>query len=207
MTKEKSNKATYHHGDLRKTLLDDAALLLREHGEAGLSMRNLADRAGVSRTAAYHHFQGKNDLLCAIAEEGFRRYREVIYPEGLWDEPPVDQLKIQQFISNYIDFAINNSEYYDLMFGGNLWKSEQVTKTLTEEAHGAFRAYTEGIRSWQNIGAISEKVDALRYAQVSWSTMHGMSRLLIDGIYLNNDSRKAMCEAAAGILWRELNPT
>ena len=51
-----TTKANYHHGDLRRTLLDQAALLLREEGEQGLSMRRLAARAGVSRTAPYHHF-------------------------------------------------------------------------------------------------------------------------------------------------------
>ena len=59
--------------------------------------------------------------------------------------------------------------------------------------------------AWQESGQISKNLDPLRYAQVSWSTLHGMSRLLIDGIYVDNQSRNAMCQAAADMLWRELN--
>ncbi|MGB1907401.1 MAG: TetR/AcrR family transcriptional regulator, partial [Spongiibacter sp.] len=51
---------SYHHGDLRSELLDAAARLLREEGEAGLSMRRLAQELGVSRTAPYHHFADKH---------------------------------------------------------------------------------------------------------------------------------------------------
>ena len=82
----KPDRKAYHHGDLRKALLDDAVKLLREEGEAGLSMRNLAARAGVSRTAAYHHFEGKHALLCAVAEEGFKRFGKVFYPPEMEGE-------------------------------------------------------------------------------------------------------------------------
>jgi AcrR family transcriptional regulator len=201
----KPDRKAYHHGDLRKALLDDAVKLLREKGEAGLSMRNLAARAGVSRTAAYHHFEGKHALLCAVAEEGFKRFGKVFYPPEMEGDDSLNEQRIQRFVQDYIKFATGNSEYYDLMFGSQLWKTEKLTETLTQEAYRTFRGYVDGIRGWQESGQISKKLDPLRYAQVSWSTLHGMSRLLIDGIYVDNQSRNAMCQAAADMLWRELN--
>ena len=201
----KPDRKAYHHGDLRKALLDDAVKLLREEGEAGLSMRNLAARAGVSRTAAYHHFEGKHALLCAVAEEGFKRFGKVFYPPEMEGDDTLNEQRIQRFVQDYIKFATGNSEYYDLMFGSQLWKTEKLTETLTQEAYRTFRGYVDGIRGWQESGQISKKLDPLRYAQVSWSTLHGMSRLLIDGIYVDNQSRNAMCQAAADMLWRELN--
>ena len=65
------HKESYHHGDLRTTLLATAASMISEAGIEGLSLRKLAERIGVSRTAAYHHFKDKNDLLSAIARQGF----------------------------------------------------------------------------------------------------------------------------------------
>ena len=194
-------KKAYHHGNLRQVLLDGAAKLLREEGEAGLSMRKLAARTGVSRTAAYHHFKDKHDLLCATAEEGFRRFRAVFHSPG---QDPVDQQRLQRLVEDYIDFATNQSEYYDLMFGSRLWRSEGLTDTLTEEAHGTFRGYVDGIRRWRGQRGVSSRLDPLRYAQVTWSTLHGMSRLLIDGIYIDDEARKAMCQATAEMFWREL---
>ena len=199
-----TDKKAYHHGDLRKALLDEAARLLREEGEAGLSMRKLAGHAGVSRTAAYHHFKDKQELLCAIAEEGFRRFRAVFHPTDIEPDGKVNEPRIQRFVKDYIDFATGQSEYYDLMFGSNLWKTEGLTATLTAEAHSTVRGYVDGIRQWQKQGSIASSIDPLRYAQVSWSTLHGMSRLLIDGIYVDNQARNAMCRATAEMFWREL---
>lgn len=198
-------KTRYHHGDLRQVLLDAAARLLREAGERGLSMRRLASEVGVSRTAPYHHFRDKQDLLCAIAQEGFRRFREALYPSGIDPERPMTRERVLALVEGYVDFATDSSEYYDLMFGSQLWKTGALTATLTEEAHGAFRAYVDGIRHWRDRGLVPAGLDPLRYAQVSWSTLHGMSRLLIDGIYIDSSAREAMCQAAADMFWRELS--
>ena len=70
-SKKATTKGSYHHGDLRSSLLEAAKAMLSESGIEGLSLRKLADRVGVSRTAPYHHFKDKNELLCAIAQEGF----------------------------------------------------------------------------------------------------------------------------------------
>ena len=196
-----STKQSYHHGDLRQTLLDEAAALLREEGEAGLSMRALAARVGVSRTAPYHHFKDKRDLLCAIAEEGFRRFVGVLTIEG----DTISEARLGRFVRDYLDFVLTNSEYYDLMFGSQLWKSEGVTETLQDEAHGSFRFYVEQVSDWQQRGLIDRNLDVLRYAQVSWGTLHGLSRLLIDGIYLDRESMGPMCDQAASMFWRELS--
>ena len=72
---QSATRPSYHHGDLRQVLLRSAKQLIAEAGIENLSLRRLAERAGVSRTAPYHHFSDKNDLLCAIAAAGFRRRR------------------------------------------------------------------------------------------------------------------------------------
>ena len=90
-----------------------------------------AARSGVSRTAPYHHFKDKRELLCGIAEEGFRRFREVLHPPGLDQGREVNERRVQHFVKDYIEFATSQSEYYDLMFGSHLWKTEGLTETLT----------------------------------------------------------------------------
>ncbi|MEX1668889.1 TetR/AcrR family transcriptional regulator [Zhongshania guokunii] len=203
----------YHHGDLRRQLLDAAANIIRDEGEAALSMRKLAQEVGVSRTAPYHHFSDKQALLCAVAEEGFRRFRVHVsfgpqaHSSGETNaalSPVLDEATIRNFIRNYIDFAVNNAEYYRLMFGGHLWKSQQLTASLKDEAHASFKLYVDQVRAWQQFSAKEAAVDALRYAQVSWSTLHGMSCLLIDGIYLDSAAIAAMTDTAARMFWQQL---
>ena len=79
MDKPKSKQRTnYHHGDLRLSLVKAAGELIQEQDVEALSMRKLADHVGVSRTAPYHHFKDKNELLCAIAESGFKLQDEIV---------------------------------------------------------------------------------------------------------------------------------
>ena len=64
----------YHHGDLRRALLDAALEMVAEHGPAALSLREVARRAGVSHAAPTHHFRNKAGLLTAIAADGYRLF-------------------------------------------------------------------------------------------------------------------------------------
>lgn len=198
-------KSSYHHGDLRQVLMDEAAKMIRNEGEQAFSMRKLATQVGVSRTAPYHHFSDKQALLCAIAEEGFRRFQ--LFETTIVQAPKTSLLAfevIEGFVQRYVHFAVENAEYYDLMFGGHLWKDQLLTESLTREAHASFKRYVDGIRQWQEQGAVLPSVDPLRYAQVSWSTLHGMSRLLIDGIYVDQASIEPICQNAARMFWLEL---
>ena len=200
-----TSEKPYHHGDLRRQILDEAARLLREEGEAGLSMRKLAQNLGLSRTAPYHHFADKQALLCGIAEEGFRRLREVVRTPPYIEGAEISEAAVRVFVRRYVQFSIDNAEYYELMFGARLWKSQQLTESLTVEAHNAFKVYIEQIRVWQQ-SIRNPNIDPLRFAQVSWSTLHGMSRLLIDGIYLDATAINVMSDTAAKMFWQQLCP-
>ena len=66
----------YHHGNLRRGLLDEALVTIRTDGVDGLTLREIGARLGVSRTALYRHFADERALLTAVATEGFRMLRE-----------------------------------------------------------------------------------------------------------------------------------
>lgn len=204
-TKKTSPRSrSYHHGDLRPALVEEAARLLGEEGEDALSMRRLAQNLGVSRMAPYHHFPDKHGLMCAVAEEGFRRLLEMIDGDDFLNGRSNTRSGLRAFIDNYIRFSLHNRHYYELMFGARLWKVQQPTEQLREYAHGAFKSYVEKMRRLPLVSAAPG--DALRYAQVSWSTLHGISRVVIDGIYLQSDAVSAMCDAAADMMWRAFQP-
>lgn len=200
--KAETAKTRYHHGDLRSSLLDAAKAMLKEHGIEGLSLRKLADRVGVSRTAPYHHFKDKNELLCAIAEEGFKHWQsdaQLIFAQtGLSTRD-----KYRQFFQGYIGYAADNPEMYDLMFGRTIWKQNSATQGLREAAYPSFQHQVEMTKKWQQQGLMPQGEDTLRLAQVTWSTMHGIARLLIDGIYADRSHIDEMCECAVNLFTRE----
>lgn len=193
-------KKSYHHGDLRVSLQEEAATLIREQGIEGLSMRKLADRVGVSRSAPYHHFSDKQELLCAIAERGFLLQEEALKELQLDDLAPLTE-QVRQFIRHYVSWSVDHPEYYDLMFGREIWRSEPKSESFVQSSHGYFRRYVERVEAWQQEGLLGAEFEALRFAQVSWSTMHGLARLLIDGIYIDRKALDAMCDTAADMFF------
>jgi len=68
----------YHHGNLRVALLDAAIHLIAEVGPAGFNLREVARRAGVSHNAPYRHFRNRDDLMAAVAEQGFRELTQAM---------------------------------------------------------------------------------------------------------------------------------
>ncbi|CAN7403482.1 TetR/AcrR family transcriptional regulator [Phenylobacterium sp. LjRoot225] len=69
----------YHHGDLRRTLVDAARRLVENEGSAAMSLRAVAREAGVSPAAPYHHFKDKGELMGAVASEGWAMLSTVIF--------------------------------------------------------------------------------------------------------------------------------
>lgn len=200
-------KKAYHHGDLKSVLLDETARILREEGEDALSLRRLAANIGVSRTAPYHHFRDKQSLLCAVAEEGFSRFNLTMKTALEKARGKGGQQAMRAYVKAYVNFAMMNSEYYDLMYGGKVWRSDSLTKSLVTSARGTLRGNVERLQSLQSRGLVAQDLDILRFAQVSWGTHHGISRLLIDGIYTDSASVNRICETAADMLWQQMDPS
>ncbi|MBT0587443.1 TetR/AcrR family transcriptional regulator [Alteromonas oceanisediminis] len=195
---KRADKSPYHHGNLRESLVIKASEMLHVEGIDGLSMRKLADAVGVSRTALYHHFQDKNALLCAIAEQGFARWHAT--SERIFNQAKVkDRDKVRQFVHDYINYAADNPQLYELMFGRTLWKNATPTESLKSVAYPSFQHQVTMTKRWQQQGLMPANEDTLRLAQVTWGTLHGIARLLIDGIYADRTHIDEMCECAVNL--------
>ena len=190
-------KKSYHHGDLRRVLLETATRMINEEGVDSVSMRKLAERAGVSRTAAYHHFANKQELLCAIAMDGFLRQMEAVDIAG-GSEQFREQLR--RFVRSYVEFSAENPEYYELMLGGNIWRAGQATDELKNVGDVAFRNLRKQVAIWQEQGFIDAEADNLRLTQVIWCSAHGISRFIIDGVYVHQTTLDAICDATVDAL-------
>jgi AcrR family transcriptional regulator len=201
-----SKKQQYHHGDLKQALLDETARILNEEGEQALSLRNLAANLGVSRTAPYNHFKNKESLLAAVAEEGFRRFNLAMKNTRAKHRESDSKTATIAVVKAYVDFARKNQAYYDLMYGGQPWRGGKPAKSLSSAARGTLRSDVERLQRGQARGIFAKDLDALRFAQVYWGTLHGISRLLLDGVFTDSTSVSRLCESAAEMLWQQLDP-
>src|ERR1700721_436416 len=104
----------YHHGNLRKTLLQGALQAISELGPAAFTLREVARRAGVSHNAPYRHFRDKDSLLAAVAAQGFRELTRAMREAADRHSKALDKLK--QSGLAYVAFAIRRPEYFTVMF-------------------------------------------------------------------------------------------
>ncbi|SES71221.1 TetR/AcrR family transcriptional regulator [Thalassotalea agarivorans] len=189
-------KKKYHHGDLKSALVDGATQYIETHGVEALSFRKLAVEIGVSRTAAYHHFADKNDLLCEVAAAGFKRWSasfSALFAEK--DDLSAEQV-YRRFVFHYMQFAIENNKLYDLMFGATIWKENKGTSRLKSAAYPSFEQQLNMTSYWQEQGVLPRHIKSLRLSQVIWGTLHGIARLAIDGVYHEQSPIDEMCESA-----------
>lgn len=205
MDKQKTN---YHHGNLYQSLVKSAGDMIHEQGIDALSMRKLADYIGVSRTAPYHHFKDKNQLLCAIAEAGFELQDEIVSPNTPATKPhlfkentdSIGLLELEQLVQSYIQFATSHPAHYDLMYGGRIWKEKLATESLEAASRKSFKHWLERIEKLQHQNILSQQESTLRIAQVAWATLHGLCRLANDGVYIDSDDVMEMGKSAARMM-------
>ena len=165
----------YHHGDLRRALLDEALRTIQQDGVDALTLRTIGVRLGVSRTALYRHFTDKRALLSSVATEGFRLLTERLL--NAWSPGGIRGFNAMGIA--YIRFAMDNPSHYRVMFGGFVDDGPR-DEDLMRESTAAFQALVDAIVALQKEAAV-RKDDPLRLAQFVWAAVHGVSMLIIDG--------------------------
>ena len=129
-------KDTYHHGNLRRALLDEALAVIADKGVEGLSLREVSSRVGVSHTAPYHHFADKTALVHALAHEGMALMDErmAAAEREAGDDPKLRLLGIGMA---YVTFAVERPDYYAAFNAPEVNNPEaQVESEQPDEAQG-----------------------------------------------------------------------
>lgn len=165
---------TYHHGDLRASLLSSALDLIREVGAGGFTLREVARRSGVSHTAPYRHFRDKEELTAAIAEEGFAMLGKEMIRAGKSEGSARERLIAGG--RAYVAFALKRQEHFKVMFATDLdAKRHPAARKAAEEAFAGLLAL---VQACQESGQIRAG-DTRTLARIAWSQVHGISALAI----------------------------
>lgn len=165
----------YHHGNLKPVLIAVARTLLERDGPEALSLRAVAQGAGVSRTAPYNHFDDKEALLAALAEDGFRALADGQRDAAAAATGGAGLVAIGRA---YIAFALAHPQLYRLMYGVGVadWCRHPA---VTAAKRASFEPVQTALA--EHLGQSTDAV-GLRVAAVSaWAEVHGLSMLLLDG--------------------------
>jgi AcrR family transcriptional regulator len=175
--KRKPASAPYHHGNLREALLEAGLELLRDHGAEALGLRELARQAGVSRTAPYRHFENKEALIAAIAEQGFLRLQAYLDEAHTREGRDIERWFLEAG-RQYIRFAAENPENIKVMFGPYITYDPQLHAHLHAVGEATFGRLVELVVHAQQAGLVRGG-DPVNVSLSVWSLVHGFAMLLV----------------------------
>lgn len=156
----------YHHGDLRRALLDAAAEEIAAAGVAALSLRKIATAVGVSHAAATHHFGDKQGLLTALAAEGHRLLLDGLRRAG----PDLIDAGVA-----YVRFAADHSGHFAVMFEPALVRPDDAA--LADASAATF-------------GALRSIAGSYEAAVARWAFVHGLATLHLAGALRTTSTRQ-----------------
>ena len=172
-------RPTYHHGDLRNSLIRAALALVAERGVEGFSLREAARTVGVSASACYRHFEDREELLAAVAHEGLDTLAEEmrVAAEAHQGASPFDAVnRFWDYAAAYLHFALAHPAHFRVMHA--VPKSEHsrdlmLPRTPAVLAQSAMEALVAA-------GVVTPEA-AGRALLAIWTSVHGLAQLAVAG--------------------------
>jgi AcrR family transcriptional regulator len=171
----------YHHGDLRRALVEAGREVLAESGVDALSLREVARRANVSQAAPYHHFADKAELIGAIVEHGFEDFAAALRAGA--DATGDSALQRLTGIGlAYVRFAVANPDLFRLLFRPELrggGPGGAAADAIEKAASASYHFFLDSVEAAVQEGSVQGSVDDVAVAALS--AVHGLSTLILDG--------------------------
>jgi len=165
-------KRTYHHGDLRRALVEAGLELLEQRDADALSLREVARAVGVSATAVYRHFPDKGALLDALSAEGFERLAAAQHAAA--EAAGGGEAGFAATGIAYVRFALANPALFRLTFSAT--SARNILAAPPEHMPDALAFLRE------NAAAVAAQVgaDPRTVAVRAWALVHGLALLLLE---------------------------
>jgi AcrR family transcriptional regulator len=182
----------YHHGHLREAAIEAAVAEVQRVGAAGVSLRAIARRAGVTHAALAYQFGDKAGVFTAVATEGFRLAAGAIGPAAAGPEGFVHGGMA------YVMFALTHPGHYEVMFRPDLYSGEDLD--LIDARDAAFAILYRSART--SLGATPDD-DITGVVIAGWSLSHGLATLWRTGNLagrISDDPTQVARQIAEGII-------
>ncbi|EHH68921.1 TetR/AcrR family transcriptional regulator [Gluconobacter morbifer] len=186
----------YHHGDLRRALIDTALAMLAADQNWTFTLREVARRTGVSHAAPYKHFRDREMLLRELARTGFVRLGDTM-TEAMSLKLSSTREQFMVTAQACIEFALRNPGLYRLMFSSDADKT--IDPQLHDAAMNTFGILLHLLETGQQDGSF-RKVAINAQAAASWAQVHGLAMLAISGQLLEEKVGPEPVRAALDVL-------
>ena len=169
-------KDSYHHGDLRNSLISAGIKLINEEGVSNLSLRKVASLCGVTHSAPYAHFKDKEELIEAIKNSVTNKFMEEL--SSAINKANTAEEAILNMGKSYVIFFINNPDYFKFLFQNLSIVAHLKTDKEYNNDYPPFillkNEYLKYIEEKNLVRNEEEKeLDIIKI----WSTVHGLASL------------------------------
>lgn len=198
-SRSRSASDTYHHGNLRRTLLEHAVELARAGGPDAVVLRDVQRMAGVSNSAAYRHYADRDALLAAVTEYATTRLADAMVAR--LNAVPARGLKAKRAIGRlratgqgYIDFALAEPGLFRTAFSHKHHTDADHSRHPEDHSpavheHHPFQILIGCIDDLVATGVLSaDRRDG--FDEAAWAAVHGLSTLFLDGPLSAADSAR-----------------
>ncbi len=131
--------SSYHHGNLRAALLDQAITVIGNNGVESLSLRKVAKDLGVSHAAPTRHFKSKADLLTAIVKDAYLELTETILVDAENAMSDDSIVRLNLMARSTIRWALNNRAKFTVM------TNPDVSRFADDELKAALGAFSQTV--------------------------------------------------------------
>jgi AcrR family transcriptional regulator len=185
-------------------VLDAARQLLVREGYRDLSMRDVAGAVGCSVSSIYLYFAGKDELVHTLMDEGFERWHRRM--RDVADGAPTPPARLEGVCRAYVDFGLENPEFYEIMYMFHTDRMARYPKELFRRARRNIDLMAELVAGYAP-DAVRTPDEARIAATAVWATLHGVVSTIVSdrldrridrGRYIEGAIRFAMHGVRAG---------
>jgi AcrR family transcriptional regulator len=173
----KKPRGQYHHGELRRALLDATLAIVEQEGTGALSLSEAARRVGVSPQASYNHFRSKSELLAAAAEEAVRGFERSMREAR--NSARSAGARFEAVGVAYVVFAAEHPAQLRLLSAPEL-ADKRTHPVLLAAYEDAFGVLLDAITECQR-ALVVRPGNPRELAVAAWGVVHGVAWLVVDG--------------------------
>lgn len=178
-SRKTSSRPTYHHGDLARVLREEASKLVRDVGPENVSLRELARRIGVNHAAVYRHFEDKDAVLAAVAEDSWAELADAMAQALTTSKATTTEQRLVIIGAAYARYALGHPEQYRVMTGPRLNESGRFP-SLEVPIQRAFGLLTHEFElARETRGGRYAEGTSIDWALRMWMFVHGYVTLVM----------------------------
>lgn len=170
-------KVQYHHGNLKRELIENSIKIIAEKGTEALSLRSLSAMSGVSHNAVYRHFESKEKLIDAC-REFVEKVLTAYLLETIDGLPQNEPDTIDKLSYAYIDFFVERPAYFHFIYDGKIPSQIVFTFDENKNTYQPFEIFRKLCVILSERYELSE-TDGVQHLVKYWALIQGITSLVI----------------------------